>query len=157
MPKFDSILKPGEPLPEEFAPILNKRLSRVFREKLLKHGGLIRLSVASPYAERPPGKHTPVPVDDAFIAALESDSKNVEALRPRLQLLPIKQLLEICGRLKLPVRSKASSREIREAIVQGLQSGHFWQKISHSEEPPATPSVNIGQAPADGSGQEKLR
>src|SRR2546421_22198 len=52
VPKFDLILKPGEPIPEEFAVILHKRLSPAVREKLLKHGGLIRLSVATPYVDR---------------------------------------------------------------------------------------------------------
>jgi hypothetical protein len=140
VPKFDIILKPGEPLPEEFAPILNRRLSPALREKLLKHGGLVRLSVASPYADRKEAK-TPIVVDDTFIAGLEASAKVVEEVRARLQPLAIKHLLEICARLRLPVRSKASSRELREAIVQGLQSGHFWQKISGSQQhPPGTAS-----------------
>ena len=136
MPKFDIILKPGEPLPEEFAPILSKRLSPALREKLLKHGGLIRLSVASPYIDRKAAKKTPIVVDDTFIVGLEANAKDVEGIRERLQPLAIKQLLEICTRLQLPVRSRASSREIREAVVQRIQSGHFWQKISGAHQPP---------------------
>ena len=139
MPKFDLVIRPGEPLPEEFASILNKRLSPAFRQKLLKHGGLIRLSVASPYVDRKAAKKTPVVVDDALMTELESKSKDVEALRLRLLPLAIKQLLEICARLQLPVRSQASSREIREAVVQRLQSGHFWQKISDPQGPPNAP------------------
>lgn len=133
MPKFDIILKPGEPLPEEFRSILNKRLSPALREKLLKHGGLIRLSIASPYVDRKAVKAKTVVVDDALIAELETNSKNAELVRARLQPLAIKQLTEICRRLQLPVRSSASSREIREAIVQRIQSEHFWQKISGSQ------------------------
>jgi hypothetical protein len=131
VPKFDLILKPGEPLPEEFVPILTKRLSPVLREKLLKHGGLIRLSVSSPYVDRKEAKKHPTQIDDIFMAELEARSKESDVIRSRLELLSIKQLMEIIARLGLPVRSKASSREIREAILQRLQSGHFWEKISH--------------------------
>jgi gamma-glutamylcyclotransferase (GGCT)/AIG2-like uncharacterized protein YtfP len=133
MPKFDLILKPGEPLPEEFAVILNKRLSQAFSKKLLKHGGLIRLSASSPYVDRKAGKMTPIVVSEAFIAELQANVNDGEMIRARLQSLTIKQLREICDLLHLPVRSQASSGEIREAVVQRLQSGQFWQKISGSQ------------------------
>lgn len=143
MPKFDIIVKPGEPLPDEFAQILNKRLSPSLREKLLKHGGLIRLSVASPYVDRKVAKKTPVVVDASFIAELEADAKDVEIIRTRLQPLAVNQLREICTRLLLPVRSQASSREIREAVVQRIQSEHFWQKISGSSSPSNTEQKRV--------------
>jgi len=136
VPKFDIILKPGESLPNEFSAILSTRLSPAFRQKLLKHGGLIRLSVASPYVDRKLAKKNPVVVDDVFMKELEAISKDAAALRLRLQPVPVKKLLEICARLQLPVRSQASSREVREAVIQRLQSGHFWQEISGSQQPP---------------------
>jgi len=135
VPRFDVILKPGEPLPEEFAPILDKRSSPALRQKLLKHGGLIRLSVASPYVDRREAKRVPIVVDETFIRDLEANARDTEVTRNGLQPLTIKQLLEVCSRLKLPVRSNASSREIREAVVQQLQSGRFWQRISGSSDP----------------------
>jgi len=137
VPKFDIILKPGEPLPEEFLPILSKRLSPALRQKLLKHGGLIRLSVSSPYVDRKEARKSPIVVDDEFIRNLEAKAHDAEAIRLALQPLAVKQLLEICTRLQLPVRSKGSSREIREAVVERLRSGHFWQRISDS--PPSQP------------------
>ncbi|MGA3171074.1 MAG: hypothetical protein ABSE62_08665 [Chthoniobacteraceae bacterium] len=141
MPKFDLILKPGEPIPEEFVAILNTRLPASYRNKLLKHGGLIRVSVSSPYVERTTKSKTLITVDDGFIAALEAEGNEPEALRARLQPLPVKALNGICVALKLPVRSRASSREVREAIVQRLNSGHVWRRIA-GEDLQQNPEVN---------------
>jgi len=133
VPKFDLILRPGESIPEEFDAILSKRLSPDYRKKLLKHGGLIRVSVASPYVDRQKTAKSHVAIDDHFIATLESGGNNPNAVRDRVRKLPVKLLSEICRRLQVPVRSGASSREIREAIVQRLNSEHVWRRIAGSD------------------------
>ena len=133
MPKFDLILRPGESIPEEFDAILSKRLSPDYRKKLLKHGGLVRVSVASPYVERQNPAKANVAIDDDFIATLVSEGNSPNVVRERVRTLPVKLLSEICRRLQVPVRSGASSREIREAIVQRLNSEHIWQRIAGSE------------------------
>jgi hypothetical protein len=130
VPKFDLVLRPGEALPEEFDAILSKRLSPDYRKKLLKHGGLVRVSVASPYVERQKTAKFHPAIDEQFVAILESEGNNPNAIRERVRTLPIKLLLEICRRLEVPIRSRASSREIREAIVQRLNSQHVWQRIA---------------------------
>lgn len=132
MPKFDLILRPGEPIPEEFDSILSKRLSPDYRKKLLKHGGLVRVSVASPYIDRKKTAKPQVIIDEDFIRALEKEGNNPSVVRESVRTLPIKLLAEICNRLQLPVRSRASSREIREAIVQRLNSEHVWGRIAGS-------------------------
>jgi len=133
VPKFDLILRPGESIPEEFDAILSKRLSPDYRKKLLKHGGLVRVSVASPYVERQNPAKANVAIDDDFIATLVSEGNSPNVVRERVRTLPVKLLSEICRRLQVPVRSGASSREIREAIVQRLNSEHIWQRIAGSE------------------------
>jgi gamma-glutamylcyclotransferase (GGCT)/AIG2-like uncharacterized protein YtfP len=133
VPKFDLILRPGQSIPEEFDAILSKRLSEDYRKKLLKHGGLVRVSVASPYVDRQKTAKRRVAIDEDFIATLESEGNNPNAVRERVRTLPVKLLSEICHRLRIPVRSAASSREIREAIVQRLNSEHVWRRIAGSD------------------------
>ncbi len=131
MPKFDMILNPGDPIPEEFAAILSNRLSPKLREKLLRHGGLIRVSVSSPYVER--GKQSELPklvVDDVFVRQLADKSGDTEATRGLLQRLTVKQLNDVCERLRLPMRVKASGREVREEILKRVQSGMVWDRIA---------------------------
>jgi hypothetical protein len=132
VPRFDLILKPGDAIPDELSAILEKRLSPAFREKLLKHGGLVRISVASPYVDRKSSSKKAFTIDETFIHELESIAQDGEDVRMRLQSLPLKQLRDICRRLDLPVRSNSSSREIREAIIRRLQAGRLWDNIANS-------------------------
>ena len=131
MPKFDVILQPGEAIPDEFLPVLEKRLSKAAREKLLKHGGLIRVSVASPYVDRRADKQA-VEINAEFITRLEGLSRDEVMLRKELTPLKVKDLSAICKLIELPVHSNASSRELREAIIRRLQSGDLWERIARS-------------------------
>jgi hypothetical protein len=130
VPKFDLILHPGEQPPGEFAAILASRLSADYRKKLLRHGGLVRLSVASPYLERKGGAKGKLSVTMDFIHSIEQRAREGNLARKDLENLSVKQLLEICRYLKLPIRSAASSREIRDSLLQQLQSGLIWGKIA---------------------------
>lgn len=134
MPKFDVILQPGEAIPDEFLPILEKRLNQAAREKLLKHGGLIRVSVASPYVDRKTTRPT-AEINAEFIAKLESLSREEASLRAELKPLKIKELLAICKLIDLPTGSKASSREMRESILRRLQSSDVWDRIVRAKDP----------------------
>ena len=134
MPKFDFILKPGESIPDELVPVLEKRLTSSLRQKLLKHGGLIRVSVASPYVDRTDRKPA-FEIDAAVIIEMEQLASEPEQLREKLAPLTIKQLKQICALLNLPTPSGVSSRETRDAIIRRLQSGHIWEKISRPGNP----------------------
>lgn len=132
MPKKDFQLKPGERLPENLADLIGKHLGASTVEKLLRHGGLVRLSVASPYVDRNNPKRKEAALDEAFMATLQRAGSDTAALAEVLANLPVKKLRELAQKLALPVRSKESAENLRGAIASHLRSGIVWKGIANA-------------------------
>lgn len=129
MPKHEIIHKAGEPVTKETKWLLDRFFDLKEVKKLERLGGRILISVAAPYKTKKPKEIT---IDDSFVNNLKSNRNDVAALRNILDGLTIKQLKEICGLIKQPVRSNATSEEIKRELVRSLQAEDFWKRISHN-------------------------
>ncbi len=129
MPKYEIIHKAGEPVTDEIRWILDRFFDLKEVKKLERLGGRILISIAAPYKAK---KSKEITIDDSFVNNLKSNRNDVAALRNILDGLTIKQLKEICGLIKQPVRSNATSEEIKRELVRSLQAEDFWKRISHN-------------------------
>ena len=129
MPKYEIIHKAGEPVTDEIRWILDRFFDLKEVKKLERLGGRILISIAAPYKAK---KSKEITIDDSFVNNLKSNRNDVAALRNILDGLTIKQLKEICGLIKQPVRSNATSEEIKRELVRSLQAEDFWRRISHN-------------------------
>ena len=129
MPKYEIIHKAGEPVTDEIRWILDRFFDLKEVKKLERLGGRILISIAAPYKAK---KSKEITIDDSFVNNLKSNRNDVAALRNILDGLTIKQLKEICGLIKQPVRSNATSEEIKRELVRSLQAEDFWSRISQN-------------------------
>ena len=129
MPKYEIIHKAGEPVTDEIRWILDRFFDLKEVKKLERLGGRILISIAAPYKAK---KSKEITIDDSFVNNLKSNRNDVAALRNILDGLTIKLLKEICGLIKQPVRSNATSEEIKRELVRSLQAEDFWKRISHN-------------------------
>jgi len=127
MPKHEIIHEAGQPVTKETKLILDKFFDLKEAEKLERLGGRILISVAAPYKVKKPKKMT---IDDSFIISLKAKRNDVAELRKGLDVLTIKQLREVCNLVNQPVRSNATSEEIKRELVRSLQAEDFWRRIS---------------------------
>jgi len=127
MPKHEIIHKAGELVTKETKWILNRFFDLKETEKLERLGGRILISVAAPYKTKKPKEMT---IDDSFVSSLKTSRNDVAELRNSLDGLTIKQLREICNLVNQPVRSNATSEEIKRELVRSLQAEDFWRRIS---------------------------
>ena len=129
MPKYEIIHKAGEPVTDEIRWILDRFFDLKEVKKLERLGGRILISIAAPYKAK---KSKEITIDDSFVNNLKSNRNDVAALRNILDGLTVKLLKEICGLIKQPVRSNATSEEIKRELVRSLQAEDFWRRISHN-------------------------
>ena len=129
MPKYEIIHKAGEPVTDEIRWILDRFFDLKEVKKLERLGGRILISIAAPYKAK---KSKEITIDDSFVNNLKSNRNDVVALRNILDGLTIKQMKEICGLIKQPVRSNATSEGIKRDLVRSLQAEDFWRRISHN-------------------------
>ena len=129
MPKYEIIHKAGEPVTDEIRWILDRFFDLKEVKKLERLGGRILISIAAPYKTK---KSKEITIDDSFVNNLKSNRNDVAVLRNILDGLTIKQLKEICGLIKQPVRSNATSEEIERELVRCLRAEDFWKRISHN-------------------------
>ena len=127
MPKNDLYLEPGQPVPEEYEALIKEKFGSGVIDKLQQHGGLIRLSITSPYISRK--KIQSVEIDDAYLKHLRA-IRSEDSLEIELRALRVNDVKAICRKLEIPIRSKASGQEIRTHIVDYLRSGDKWDAIS---------------------------
>ena len=127
MPKHEIIHKAGEPVTKETRWILDRFFSLKEAQKLERLGGRILISVAAPYKAKKPKEMT---IDHSFVSNLKTSRNDVAELRNSLDGLTIKQLREVCNLVNQPVRSNATSEEIKRELVRSLQAEDFWRRIS---------------------------
>ena len=127
MPKHEIFHKAGEPVTKETKWILDRFFSLKEAQKLERLGGRILISVAAPYKAK---KSKEMTIDDSFVSSLKAKKTDVAELRNSLDGLTIKQLREVCDLINQPVRSNATSEEIKRELVRSLQAEDFWRRIS---------------------------
>ena len=127
MPKHEIIHKAGEPVTKETKWILDRFFALKEVQKLERLGGRILISVAAPYKTK---KTKEMTIDHSFVSNLKTSRNDVAELRNSLDGLTIKQLREVCNLVNQPVRSNATSEEIKRELVRSLQAEDFWRRIS---------------------------
>lgn len=135
MPKYDILLKPGESIPDDIRDFLQHHFKPATLDKLLKHGGLVRVSVAAPYTPGRGKNQKKIAIDETFLNRLHEVQNNAEALQAELATLSIKHLKSLCQLIGQPVRTSASAQELRSQIVTSIRAADFWQRISKSTTP----------------------
>lgn len=126
MPKLDFIIKAGDELPQKLHEFLDNYFSEKDFEKLSKFGGRIQISLTAPFTDRKE-QDNKIIINEEFINKIITDpSKSSE----KLKTLTRKQLVEIATFLKFPINTKATTNEIKKAIVDHLNSADKWTKIS---------------------------
>ena len=129
MPKYEIIHKAGQAVNEEIKWIIDKYFDPKEIERLQRLGGRILISIATPYKGK---RKKEITIDKSFIENLKLNRNHIDELRGILDELTIKQLKEVCNFINQPVRSSASSEEIKRELVRSLQAEDFWSRISRS-------------------------
>ena len=127
MPNHDTLLKPGEKLPEQLEVVLKKYFNDKSLTKLERYGGRIRISVTAQFTDRKSQKI--VEVNEEFLSLLQSDPDKASN---HLKNFTIKQLREVGKKLNLTIATAAKSKEILNTIVQYLKAPEQWKGIINS-------------------------
>jgi len=126
MPKHDLFIKPGEILPEKLRSLLTDYFSEMDFEKLSKFGGRIQLSITAPFTDRKTQDDT-LNIDEAFVNEIK---ENPIIAADRFRTMTKKQLERVADLLSFPTTSKSTTKEIMHALIEYLNSGAKWEKIS---------------------------
>jgi hypothetical protein len=129
MPKHDIFLKPAEKLPKDLEIFINNTFKPIDLEKLLKFGGRIQVSITAPFTNRK-SQNKDLKIDEKFMRKLVSLPEKSDL---QLKDLTKEQLLIVADKLKLKFNSKMAIREVRNSIVDFLNSSRKWSAISNSD------------------------
>lgn len=126
MPKVDIFLNPGDDVPENLHSALNEYFNEQDFEKLKKFGGRIQLSVTAPFTDRK-AQDSQLIINEVFIDSLIGEPKQAN---DKLKNLTKDQLVKVAELLKFPYTAKATTKEIKKALTDYLNSGEKWKSIS---------------------------
>src|SRR5260221_3559087 len=127
MPKSDLILNPGDDLPPELAAVLHRRFSADRLAKLHGVGGLVRISLAAPYAA---AKHADLVMDEAAVERLRTVADDPDKLEKQLRGFTTKQLFEIGRLFEMPLPKSGKQAELIAYIKTRLGSKARWDGIA---------------------------
>ena len=127
MPKHEIFHKPGDQVSEEIRLIIDKYFDPKQARKLERLGGRILISIATPYKRRAKKE---ININEEFMSILTSKKRDSDALKSLLDELSIKQLKEVCQEMGHPVRSNATSEEIKRELIRSIQAEDYWNSIS---------------------------
>jgi hypothetical protein len=130
MPKRDFVFKPGDQVPEILKAVLGAYFKPVEIEKLFRHGGLVRLSVAAPYSPTQGPRSKKRELDAEILAKIEEVKDSPVKLDEYLSSFTGRSLLELCKKIGLPISKSASSREVKTQLMATFQAGQVWNKIA---------------------------
>ncbi|MEK7677415.1 MAG: hypothetical protein AAB676_16430 [Verrucomicrobiota bacterium] len=130
MPKHDLILRPGEEIPETFKPALLACFKPAELEKLFKHGGLVRLSIAAPYSPTKGPTSRKRHLDGDVLAEIETLKEDPEKLDMYLSSFTSKALLDLCAKIGFPISKSSNARELKAQLVTTFRAGEIWNKIA---------------------------
>ncbi|MBP6871650.1 MAG: hypothetical protein KBC43_06560 [Bacteroidales bacterium] len=128
MPKHDIILKPAEKLPKNLEVFVKETFRTSDLEKLQKFGGRIQVSITAPFTDRK-SQNKELNIDQKFINDLISKPASASN---QLKHLTKDQLSQVAQKLKLSISSKMTIREVRNSIIDFVNSSRVWSAISGS-------------------------
>jgi len=105
-------------------------------ERLERLGGRIAVSIAAPYvAQRNQKKgkeaRNPVEINQDFVASIKLPKGDPKELETRLKELTAKELRKLAELTGQPLRSDATTAEMRSELSRNLQAEEFWSRISN--------------------------
>lgn len=126
MPRHDIIIKPAGKLPKDLEAFIIRTFKVADLEKLQKFGGRIQVSITAPFTDRK-SQNKELKIDEKFIKKLVEKPEKAEI---QLKYLTKEQLINVAQILKLSISSKMSIREVRNSIIDFLNSSRKWLAIS---------------------------
>ena len=129
MPKAEILHPETTLLPPELKQFLRKHFPELLIHKLERLGGRVLISVTSPYKKGGKKRKEQVAVNNSFVKRLRHLSSSANDIQQQLGRLSVKQLRTLAQLLKHPLRSNATSLEIRTELLRSLTSEEFWKKI----------------------------
>lgn len=132
MPKVEILHPETTPLPIELKEFLWKHFPEPLIQKLERLGGRVLISVTSPYTKSNKNRKEQVSIDESFVQRLRDLSFSAHDIKPELARLSVKQLHKLATLLQQPLRSNATSLEIRAELLRSITSEESWKKISGS-------------------------
>ncbi len=136
MPKLDLILRPGEEIPEALRAALRTYFKPTELEKLFKHGGLVRVSIAAPYSPTKGPTSKKRQLDGDVLIEIEKLKDSPERLDEYLSSFSGKALLELCAKIGLPISKSSNARELKAQLVTTFRAGQIWNKIVGNQSAP---------------------
>jgi hypothetical protein len=130
MPKHDLILQPGQEIPETLTATLRAYFKPGELEKLFKHGGLVRISIAAPYSPTKGPTSKKRQLDGQVLTEIEKLKDRPEKLEEFLSSFSGKALLELCAKIGLPISKSSNAREVKAQLVTTFRAGAIWNKIA---------------------------
>jgi len=152
MPNHDLIFKQGEKPSETLRSILDTYFKPKEVEKLLKYGGLIKISLVVPFPSTkkqtkkkpvadgsflhhtyPPIKKTTKKknqIDEEDMAKIEQLKDRSEKLEEYLSLFSNKALFELCAKIGLPISKNSNARELKGQLITTFRANEVWNKIA---------------------------
>lgn len=128
MPKVNIFFNPGDDVPKDLQAVLNDYFSITDFEKLKKFGGRIQISITAPFTDRSVQNRQLI-IDEGFINDLKSRTTEAGDI---LKNLTKDQLVAVAELLTFPITRKASTKEIKKALVDYINSEEKWGDISQS-------------------------
>jgi len=132
LPKVEILHPETTPLPIELKEFLWKHFPEPLIQKLERLGGRVLISVTSPYTKSNKNRKEQVSIDESFVQRLRDLSFSAHDIKPELARLSVKQLHKLATLLQQPLRSNATSLEIRAELLRSITSEESWKKISGS-------------------------
>ena len=129
MPKVEILHSETTQVPTELKEILQKHFPEVLIRKLERLGGRIVISVTSPF-DKDKKKKSEIVIDENFVKDLNFLLPRTSEIQNELSKLSVRQLRQLAKLMKQPLRSNATSLEIRSELLGNLTSEEFWKKIT---------------------------
>src|ERR1019366_2971248 len=130
MPKHDILIKPGEEIPEIIRSAMRAMFTTKDLEKLTRHGGLVRVSLAAPYSPSKGKSAKRTVVDKNLLDEIEKLKGNREKLEELFSSFKTKALLDLCKLIGMPISKSVNTRELKYQLLTTFQAGHIWNKIA---------------------------
>ncbi|MCL1922063.1 MAG: hypothetical protein FWG50_13505 [Kiritimatiellaeota bacterium] len=145
MPNHDLILKPGEEPSETLRSILDSCFNPTEVEKLLKYGGIVRISIkvstkktSSKRAKKTGEVYLPAKepvskknqIEEEDMVKIEQLKDRPEQLEEYFSRFSNKALFELCTKIGLPISKNSSARKLKVELITTFRANEVWNKIA---------------------------
>lgn len=134
MPKHEILQQAGNPVSKEMQELLKKYFSEKYIQKLEKLGGRVVISLTTPYKVKSKGHKQQIEINEHFINGLYEIRNQPENLEKQLDLLSVKELRILGGRINHPLRTKSSRQELVKELIAYFRGEEVWRQISNVRE-----------------------